>query len=108
MVDLIVIGADQKMNVGIDQPWHQGAIGKFATAITIGNLAGPDQPQESDAVRDLVDKAMAPQDDPLYVVAIGAITNVASAILLEPEIIKHIVVVWLGGTPAYLFLGRTF
>ena len=30
-------------------------------------------------------------------VAIGAITNVASAILMEPEIIKKIVIVWLGG-----------
>ena len=58
-----------------------------------------DHPVESDAARDLIAKAMvrSEADDPLYVVAIGAITNVASAILLEPEIIKHIVVVWLGG-----------
>ncbi len=56
------------------------------------------QPQDNAAVRDLIDKALAsPADDPLYVVAIGAITNVASALLLEPEIINHIVVVWLGG-----------
>lgn len=34
---------------------------------------------------------------PLYVVAIGAITNVASAVLMAPEIINNIVVVWLGG-----------
>ncbi len=34
---------------------------------------------------------------PLYVVAIGAITNVASALLLAPEIAENIVVVWLGG-----------
>ena len=34
-------------------------------------------------------------------VAIGAITNVASAMLLEPEIIKKIVVVWLGGHAHY-------
>ena len=58
-----------------------------------------DNPVESDAARDLVAKAMArsEDDEPLYVVAIGAITNVASAILMEPEIIKRIVVVWLGG-----------
>jgi inosine-uridine nucleoside N-ribohydrolase len=31
------------------------------------------------------------------VVAIGAITNVASAILMEPQIVERIVVVWLGG-----------
>ena len=56
------------------------------------------QPQDNAAVRDLIDKALAsPDDDPLYVVAIGAITNVASALLLEPEIIRKIVVVWLGG-----------
>ena len=35
--------------------------------------------------------------DPLYIAAIGAITNIASAILLNPEIIDRIVVVWLGG-----------
>lgn len=34
---------------------------------------------------------------PFYVVAIGAITNVASALLLCPEIKDNIVVVWLGG-----------
>lgn len=34
---------------------------------------------------------------PLYVVAIGAITNVASAILLNPAVAENTVVVWLGG-----------
>ena len=61
-----------------------------------GYLEGTDTPQNSDAVRDLITKALS-SDELLYVVAIGAITNVASAILLEPEIIKRIVVVWLGG-----------
>ncbi|RAP74964.1 nucleoside hydrolase [Paenibacillus montanisoli] len=61
-------------------------------------LQGPFTPQESDAARNLVERAMASSDeDPLYVVAIGAITNVASAILMEPRIIEKIVVVWLGG-----------
>lgn len=56
------------------------------------------QPVESAAARDLVARAMAsPDDDPLYVVAIGAITNVAAAVLMEPKIIEKIVVVWLGG-----------
>ncbi|MDE2775099.1 MAG: nucleoside hydrolase [Chloroflexota bacterium] len=55
-------------------------------------------PRDNDAVRDLIDKALASaDDDPLYVVAIGAITNVASALLLAPEIIERIVIVWLGG-----------
>lgn len=53
---------------------------------------------ESDAARDLIDRALASsQDDPLYVVAIGAITNIASAIIMEPKIIENIIVIWLGG-----------
>ena len=60
----------------------------------------PDEstPVPSDAARHLVDLAMTyPEESPLYVVAIGAITNVASALLLRPEIRDHMVVVWLGG-----------
>ena len=61
-------------------------------------LSAKRQPQDNEAVRDLIDKALAsPDDDPLYVTAIGAITNVASAMLLAPQIIEKIVVVWLGG-----------
>jgi inosine-uridine nucleoside N-ribohydrolase len=46
-----------------------------------------------------VDKAKKySPEDPLYIVAIGAITNVASAILLDKEtMINNTVVVWLGG-----------
>ncbi len=58
-----------------------------------------DVPQESAAVEDLIAKANAA--DPLYVVAIGALTNVASAILNDPTIIERIVVVWLGGHALY-------
>lgn len=36
-------------------------------------------------------------DNPLYIVAIGAITNVASAIIKNPEIKEKAVIVWLGG-----------
>ena len=55
-------------------------------------------PIESEATADLIERAMAsPIEDPLYVVAIGAITNVASALLLEPEIRGRIVLLWLGG-----------
>lgn len=61
-------------------------------------LPEAEHPVDSEAARDLVKREMnSSNDDPLYVVAIGAITNVASAILLEPKIIEKIVVVWLGG-----------
>ncbi|MBT3605824.1 MAG: nucleoside hydrolase [Candidatus Latescibacteria bacterium] len=72
-----------------------------------GYLEAADKPQESDAVRDLIDKAMS-SDELLYVVAIGAITNVASAILLAPEIINKIVVVWLGGHEHHCPSAREF
>jgi inosine-uridine nucleoside N-ribohydrolase len=56
------------------------------------------RPQEGDAVDDLIVRARASApDDPLYVVAIAAISNVASALLKAPDIIDRIVVVWLGG-----------
>ena len=56
------------------------------------------QPIRSEAALDLVKKAMASSpENPLYVLPIGCITNIASAILTEPKIIENIVVVWLGG-----------
>lgn len=61
-----------------------------------GFLEDYDHPYASEAVNDLIERAMK-SDDPLYVVAIGALTNIASAILIEPRIIERINVVWLGG-----------
>lgn len=60
------------------------------------------KPVRSDAALDLVKKAMASSpDDPLYVVAVGCITNIASALLIEPKIIENIVIIWLGGNALY-------
>ena len=64
-------------------------------------LSDATTPVPSDAATDMIERALTQADEPLYVVAVGAITNVASAILMEPEIIKRIVVVWLGGNPLY-------
>lgn len=61
-------------------------------------LADEKTPVISDVAKDLAKRAMGySKENPLYVVAIGAITNIASAILIEPKIIENIVVVWLGG-----------
>ena len=65
----------------------------------------PDEktPVESEAARKIVEISGAYSEEaPLYVAAIGAITNVASAILMEPSIAKRIVVVWLGGTGLHM------
>lgn len=55
------------------------------------------KPVESPAARDLIERAMnRTADDPLYVCAIGCPVNVASALILKPEIAEKIVVVFLG------------
>jgi len=55
-------------------------------------------PERSPAALDLIARARkSSPEDPLYVAAVGAITNVANAILIDPTIIRNIVVVWLGG-----------
>ena len=64
-------------------------------------LPGYGEPVESAAVHDLIARARQHGAGPLYVLALGAITNVASAILLAPDILDKIVVVWLGGHPPY-------
>ncbi len=56
------------------------------------------KPESSPAAMDLVRQArLSSPEDPLYVVPVGAITNVSNAILIDPSIIRNIVVVWLGG-----------
>ena len=61
-------------------------------------LPGESTPMISSAAEDLARRAMAyTPEKPLYVVALGAITNVASALLMEPAIADRIVVVFLGG-----------
>lgn len=61
-------------------------------------LSDENTPVLSDAAEDLARRAMTySPENPLYVIAIGAITNVASALLIKPEISENIVIVWLGG-----------
>ncbi len=56
------------------------------------------EPVVSDAAKDLIRRAKA-SEELLYVAAIGAITNIASAILMDPTIVEKIVVIWLAGQP---------
>lgn len=53
-------------------------------------------PVESEAADNIINTVLA-AEEPIYVVAIGAITNVASAIIKCPEICSKMVVIWLGG-----------
>ena len=70
----------------------------------ISDMGGP---VESEAARDLITRAMS-SDETVYVAAIGAPTNIASALLMEPELVKKIVLVWLGTQPLYFRHGIEF
>lgn len=52
-------------------------------------------------------KAYTP-DKPLYIIAIGAITNVASALLMDPGMKDRVVIVWLGGNGHHREHNREF
>jgi len=69
-----------------------------------GYLADERTPQRgSEAVEHLIDSALATPADapPLYVAAMGCVSNIASALLRAPEIAERIVVVWTSGYPSH-------
>ena len=51
---------------------------------------------ESDACDNIINTVMS-RETPVVIVAVGAISNVASALAKEPEIAKRSAVIWLGG-----------
>ena len=59
-------------------------------------LQSKDTPVESEAADNIINTVMG-TDEFVYIVAIGAITNVASAIIKCPDIVKRSAVIWLGG-----------
>lgn len=56
----------------------------------------------SEAANTIISLALTERTEPLYVLALGALTNVASAILIEPRIRERITVVALGGWPYHV------
>jgi len=58
---------------------HEG----FALRGSTSYLPGPEQPVDSPAARDLIAKAMADREGHLYVLAVGAITNVEVALTIR-------------------------
>lgn len=51
----------------------------------------------SEAAEFLIEEAMRDDSKPLYVLCLGALTNVAAAVKKEPAILKRMTVVWIGG-----------
>ena len=63
-------------------------------------LDSAEDPIDSAGARFIIERALA-DDRPLYVLAMGAVTNIASALLMEPRIIEKIVVIWTSAFPSY-------
>ncbi|MBR0757910.1 nucleoside hydrolase [Bradyrhizobium jicamae] len=79
----------ERLQISPDDLVHRG----------VTDYVGPTkQPRPAPAVDDMIARARRGSPDyPLYIIAIGAISNVASALLEAPDIIDRVVVVWLGG-----------
>ncbi len=60
-------------------------------------LLNDGKPIESEATRGIIEEALRPEKKPLFVIVLGALTNVASALLIEPRIAERITVIWIGG-----------
>ncbi len=69
-------------------------------------LTALDAPIRSESAEFIVERALAQDDRPLYVAAIGCLTNVASALLLAPEIASRIVVLWTSTYPSFVNLNH--
>lgn len=60
-------------------------------------LPDPKTPVDSEGARLIVREAMKEDSRPLYVCFMGALTDMASAYLLEPRIASRVIVIWIGG-----------
>ncbi len=62
-------------------------------------MEAADEPVNSDSVSTIIDLAKS-GSDPLYIAAMGCVTNIASALLLAPEITENVVVIWTSAYPS--------
>lgn len=62
-----------------------------------GKLSEVEGKEISPAARFVIEEALREDGKPLYVLCLGAITNIASAIRTCPEIVKRMTVIWIGG-----------
>ena len=75
---------------------------KFGGVVARGSkewMSSPDVPVDNPATTALLEAAEKERAGPLYVLTLGAVTNVASAIVADPTIRERAVVVLLGATP---------
>ena len=84
----------QKILTALGKPYSDTPIYRGSESF----LSEHDGPVQSPAAEDLIRRAKEATET-LYVLAIGAGTNIASAILMEPAIISRISLIWVCGMP---------
>jgi len=89
----------------LDRLGKKGAVDVFRGSKSFLKDAG--KPVDSPAARDLIQRAKAAREM-LYVATVGAPTNVASALRIDPSIKDKITVVWLGGRPPHFSTANEF
>jgi len=85
-----ILNIYEKMNIAADGKVFRGATQYMPEA---------DEPVESDSVDAIIDLAKS-GSQPLYIAAMGCVTNIASALLLAPEIRENVVVIWTSAYPS--------
>lgn len=75
-----------------------GLSGQYPVALGAGvPLTDEQTPIPSDGVQMIIDEAMKDDPRPLYIGCQGSITDLASAILMKPEICERMTAIWIGG-----------
>ena len=86
---------------------HQDPTGKVFRG-SESYLPAWDTPVDSPSAQFIIDQARACRaDEPLYILAMGTLTNIASAMLMAADIINNIVVVWTSSFPSYAPFAHT-
>ncbi len=67
-----------------------GAAGQFPVARGGDPMRYIDEPSDSAGAQLIIERALADADQPLWVVGLGAATNLAAAIMLEPRIASNV------------------
>ncbi|KQN97706.1 nucleoside hydrolase [Paenibacillus sp. Leaf72] len=76
------------MGLQEEVPYYKGAVSA---------LENEETPVPSEGAAAIVHEAMKEDSSPLYVVFLGPLTDMASALLMEPRISDRLTVVWIGG-----------
>lgn len=75
-----------------------GLTGKIPVALGSAlPMTDKNTPQPTAAAELIIERAMAEEDEPLYVLALGQFTNLASALLMEPRIKERVIFACIDG-----------